>query len=510
MARRGRRFLSALALAALLASCTVPKDQQGREPDPDGNRERDRTDQQVEIDPNDGTIITRSDTTTPTGPDSRPADVPDRTFPGLGDPRIDVSSYDVAVRADPGKKEIRGRVVIKLQPVGPRDLPQFTLDLRGPKVTTTLVDGKVARTAVDGHQIIITPGKPVAAGRPHTVVIRYGGVPDQATFPALNIPVGWQPDEHGGWFTMSEPDGTSTWVPVSDHPSDKAVWKVSLDTPAGVTGVSNGRLLSHATKAGRTTWIWEEPQQMAPYLVLAAVGDFDLVQRTVGTRHDTFAFPKDLSAGKRASFDALDDILDYYAETFGPLPGSESHAGQNAGAIVVDFNLGVALETQTRPLFGTDSVRENDAGALAHELGHQWFGDNVSLADWPDLWLNEGFATYADWLYRDHSGKAKIDDIAEETAKEYANVGLTVRDPTAAGTFDLVVYNRGALTLHALRKTVGDTHFFQILRQWTSQYAGRSATTADFVALSSKVSGRNLTGFFHDWLDKAPQPKLPS
>ena len=447
---------------------------------------------------------TTTTTTNVPGPSTTAHDVADRTFPHLGDPRIDVASEAVTLRADLGRADISGHVTIVLRPVGDAPLAAFTLDLHGPKVGRATVGGRPARVTATAAEITIEPARPLPPHRPATVVIDYAGTPNPTMDPVLGVPIGWQSDDHGGWFTISEPNGTSTWVPVSDHPSDKAVWSINLDTPAGATGVSNGRLISHATAHGRTTWVWREREPMASYLVLVAVGHYDLVQRPgpVGTQV-LFAFPPDMPAGQRQAYDALDGIMTYYGATFG------GPVDDDAGAIVVDKPIFLALESQTRPLFGTDAISGGIVDALAHELGHQWFGDAVTLADWPDLWLNEGFATYTDWLYRDHLGKERIDDIAAATAARFANVSLTVRDPVAAGRFDMVVYERGALTLHALRKTVGDAAFFEILRTWIRRYDGRSATSDDFVRLSSQIAGRDLTAFFSAWLDHVPQPPLP-
>jgi aminopeptidase N len=362
-----------------------------------------------------------------------------------------------------------------------------------------------ASAEVDGHEWTIRPNAPLLPGSTTTVEIDYGGNPDQTPFRAFPgaPPTGWQPDDQGGWYTMSEPYGASNWVPVSDHPSDKATWKVTLDTPSGVTGVSNGHLVSHESRAGRTRWVWQEDEPMASYLVLAAVGAYDLDRRTGPDGMDlTFAFPPSLSKARRSAFDELDPIVTYFGDVFGPLPG------RDLGAIVVDDDLGVALEVQSRPLFAMHDISEEQAGPLAHELAHQWFGNDVTLEDWRDLWLNEGFATYADWLYQASRG-ADIDAVAARTADDFSGVGLTVRDADAAKTFDMVVYNRGALTLHALRKTVGDDDFFRIMRTWVRRHSGRSATTEDFVTLASEVAGRDLTAFFASWLDSPDQPDLP-
>lgn len=500
MSARGRRAGTVVAAGLLvlggLGGCSASND--------DGGRDRATTTRE-------GAGPSDTSTTTggvgeepPPGPDPAIDDVSDATFDGLGDPRIDVLSYDVVVTAEPEDPLVTGEVAISLSALTTDPLPSFTLDLRGPRIDDVTVDDEPAEVTVDGAEVTIEPAEPLAPGEESRVEVRYHGEPDQTSFPALGVPVGWQPDTAGGWFTMSEPDGTSTWVPVSDHPSDKATWSITLDTPDGVTGVANGHLASRESAGGRTRWAWEHEQPMATYLVLAAIGDYELVDHEGPDGIDvTFAFPSDLSDARREGFEDTDDILAFFADTFGAYPFAD------AGAIVVDTELGVALENQTRPMFGTDSVYEGEVYALAHELAHQWFGDDVTLATWPDLWLNEGFAVYADWLYQDHTGEEDIDDQARATAESYQDVALAVRDPLAAGTFDLVVYERGALTLHALRLEVGDDVFFAILRRWVEEHGGRTGSTEELVAIASDEAGRDLAPFLASWLDTTPQPDLP-
>ncbi|WP_426570908.1 M1 family metallopeptidase [Aquihabitans sp. McL0605] len=449
-------------------------------------------------------------TTTRPAPASTIDDVPDGTFPGLGDPRIDVQHYDVLVKATPGKAPIVGYAKIRLRSTTDGPLKSFTLDLRGPKIARLSVDGEPAESSAAHNELTITPRKPIAPGTTVTLVAQYAGPPDQDEFPGWGMPVGWQDDDEGGWFSMSEPNGTATWVPVNDHPSDKATWTVTLDVPTGVTGVSNGRLEGGRSKAagkGRVRWTWNETEPMASYLVLTAVGHYDLIQRSLAQVHgvhEVLAFPPSISAHDRAGFDPIGDILAFYSDSFGRYPDDD------AGAIVVPTMLGLALESQSRPLFGTDSLLGGGVQPLAHELAHQWFGDAVTPDNWTDVWLNEGFATYADWMWEEHIGGRTVDKQAERTASARADATLAVRDPKAARTFAPAVYDGGAVTLHALRRTVGDETFFRILRTWISTYSGTTANTADFVALASKESGRDLTAFFRSWLDQAPQPALPS
>lgn len=435
--------------------------------------------------------------------DPRVRDVPDEVFSGLGDPRIDVADYQVRVRADPGEPRISGTARIRLTAATAEPLRSFTLDLRGPRVAQALVDGRRARVDVDGDQIEVTPASPLAPGQPTNVVLTYAGVPEPATFPRLGTPVGWQADDDDGWFTMNEPSGTSSWMPVSDHPSDKATWTITLDTPARVTGVANGRLLSKQAVAGRRRWVWQTDQPMASYLAFVAVGAYDLVTRDGPAGTDVvLAFPPDLSAERRAAFDELDPMLTFFADTFGPYPDDD------AGAVVVTTSLGLAMETQTRPLFGPDAFAGDHVWALAHELAHQWYGNAVSPARWQDLWLNESFATYADWLWREHEGQGSVRDLADGEGVTTTG-SLSVIDPDAAASFDGVVYEGGARALHALRLQVGDDDFFALLRRWFADNRGRSVTTEDFVALAEEITGEDLGPWVDRWLRAVEQPELP-
>ncbi|MEO6987360.1 MAG: M1 family metallopeptidase, partial [Aquihabitans sp.] len=337
-------------------------------------------------------------------------------------------------------------------------------------------------------------------GEPVDVTIDYEGIPDGGEFTALGLIRGWQADDEDGWYTMSEPSGTSTWVPSSDHPSDKATWTVTLDTPANVEGISNGRLVSRERVGDRRHWRWESDQPMASYLALAAVGRYDLVERDGpdGTKV-LFAFTKTLSEEDRAAFDELDDMIEFFTDTFGPYPN------QDLGAIVVPANLGLALETQTRPLFGRDGVSRGVVWALAHELGHQWFGNAVSPATWQDLWLNEGFATYADWLYEAHVAGTDVYEVADMGSC----CSSAVMSPVAAVTFGDPVYRGGARALQGLREQVGDDDFFAIVRRWYADFGGGIASTDDFIALAEDVTGDDLEPWAETWLHSDRQPELP-
>jgi len=499
--------LAATVLAGSVAACSASGDDRASGDRP-GQTDRSTTTEPGSDSTQPGTE--EGTTTTPGGPFAEPDpdvdDVADEIFDGLGDPRIDVDHYEVVVRADPGKPGISGTATITLSATTAEPLPSFTLDLRGPKVTSATADGADADVKVEdsGEEIVVTPNEPLEPGAEAEVVLKYKGEPEQGKFPGLGVPVGWQADDEGGWFTMSEPDGTSSWVPVSEHPFDKATWTVTLDTPKDAVGVSNGRLKSKKVDGKRRSWVWDTNEPMASYLVLAAIGDYDLVDRKgPGGVRITLALPTSLPDQDRAGFDELDDIITYYEDTFGGFPDDD------AGAIVVPTTLGLALEVQTRPMFGLDAVGDGEIWALAHEVAHQWYGNAVTPASWSDLWLNESFATYADWLYLDHTGEVDIEDSTGGGAGGPSGSDLAVLDPEAAATFDPAIYEGGARALHALRLTVGDKTFFEILRRWFVDNDGTSVTTDDFIVLAEKVSGDDLGTFVDAWLRSPDQPDFP-
>jgi aminopeptidase N len=197
-------------------------------------------------------------------------------------------------------------------------------------------------------------------------------------------------------------------------------------------------------------------------------------------------------------------MLTFFADRFGPYPFHEY------GVVVPDLRTGgFGFESQTLSLLAPDvfSDRVGAGTVLSHELAHQWFGDDVSPATWRDIWLNEGFATYAEWLWEDHALGVPLTVNVDRARRAVDRPGSTsVDDPGVGAMFATVVYQRGALTLDALRHTVGDTTFFTLLRTYVQRYGGRSASTRDFVALAGQVAGRDLTSFFAAWLGPGPLP----
>jgi aminopeptidase N len=245
---------------------------------------------------------------------------------------------------------------------------------------------------------------------------------------------------------------------------------------------------------------------MAPYLLTLAVGDYELTDREVDgiTYRDAVSrgLPERFAQNARAALDRQPEVVDFLADLLGsPYPFTE------CGAIVTDSSLGFALETQTRPIYARDFFGSADGAQLVvvHELAHQWTGDDLRLDRWSDIWLNEGFATYAEWAWTAaEGGEGVADQLADVLDRpaddEFWDQAIGDPGPGTDELFSEAVYVRGAATLAALRAEIGDDAFAQLLSRWTTDRAGQAVTTAEFTALAAEVAGTDLTGFFDRWL----------
>jgi aminopeptidase N len=236
-----------------------------------------------------------------------------------------------------------------------------------------------------------------------------------------------------------------------------------------------------------------------------ATGRFDLDEGVAAASGVPLrnAYPEGSADRYRTAFARTGDMVDLFTRLFGPYPF------EVYGVIVVPERLDFAIENQTLSLFDLSTAAGDAEPIAAHELAHQWFGDSVSLQRWSDIWLKEGFATYAEALWLEHS-RPGYDLDAEMAAvwSRHASAG-PIDSPSRADLYGVAVYQRGGLTLHALRRTVGDDAFFTLLRRWTGTYRNGNATTEQFVALASEVTGRPLEAFFRSWLSDRRMPPLP-
>jgi aminopeptidase N len=427
--------------------------------------------------------------------------------PGLGDPYFpkagnggyDVGHYYLRLRYRPRSNHLQGKATLHAHAT--QNLSRFDLDFRSMHVSSVHVNGKRARFHRRGQELKISPRGGLRRGKPFVVRVRYGGHPHPVTDPDGSND-GWTPTNDGA-FVASEPQGAPTWFPCNDYPTDKASYGIRITVPKGKTAVANGELTQQVTHHGRTTFAWNEDSPMATYLATATTGKFQ-VTRSMADGIPSYVAIDPKEAGAKGSIGKTPAILRLFQPRFGAYPFGVT------GAIVDHApQVGYALETQTRPVYDSSP----SVATVAHELSHQWFGDSVSLRRWRQIWLNEGFATWSQWLWQEHAG--------EETTQQRFNrlyhshpagdKGFWNPPPGNPGgpahMFDGTIYERGGMTLEALREKIGQATFMRVLRDWVRDHAYGNAGIKQFIHLAEADSGQDLDHFFHVWLYRSGKPK---
>ncbi len=435
-------------------------------------------------------------------PASGSVGIGDPYFPQDGNGGIDVLHYDVRDSYSFGSGRLAGRTRLDIHAT--QELSRFDLDFLLP-VRSVTVDGRRARFRSTGdHELRIRPAKPVANGAQFRVDVRYAGVPAAES-------------SHGesNWLantdevvTMNEPHMAAWWFPANDHPRDKASFDIRITVPRGKDVVANGVLVGARKRHGLTTAHWRAVEPMAPYLAFFAAGDFE--KRSVSCHGITNFVAVSKSSPEFARGEAAKQLADQtctiitaYESVLGPYPFSAM------GGLVTSLPVSFALENQTRPTYPLLSGPSQ--GLIAHELAHQWFGDSVSVSNWRDIWLNEGFAQFLQTYYSTEvvGGDPMQDWLVSNYELYDSEAGLwklSIDDPGPARLFDGAVYLRGSMAVQALRHRIGDTAFWTLLRTWVSHRAYGNGSVADFEALASAVSGQDLTAFFDAWLSAKVVP----
>ena len=441
------------------------------------------------------------ETVEPMDPDAGSSGLGDSLFPEFGNGGYDVEHYalDITVN-DVSTSDLTARTTIEAKAT--QTLSSFNLDFVGFDISNISIDEKAATFERDGQELTITPPAPLEQNQLFTVTIQYSGSPDRFISKSMSFQTGWVTFD-GGSFVLSEPDGAASFFPTNDHPLDKATYTFRVTVPEPFEVAANGILMDTIDNGDTNTFIFEARDPMASYLTTINIDEFDVetMESESGTPIRNY-YATDLPEEVRNPFARQAKMLSYFGDLFGPYPF------EVYGSLVIDVSLGVALETQTLSIYGQDMIApeyvESSELVVAHELAHQWFGNSVSVADWREIWLNEGFATYAEGLWVEHrDGREALDDWIKSRYLALVSMreGVTPPGrPTARSLFNGGVYFWGGITLHALRLEVGDEAFFEVLRTYYERYKGGNATTDGFIAVAEEVSGKDLQVFFDNWL----------
>jgi aminopeptidase N len=331
-----------------------------------------------------------------------------------------------------------------------------------------------------------------------------GWLPDQAYCDGRNTRLA-----DGGFTGVGQPGGDFTWYPNNTTPDDKATYTTRLTAPNGWSAVGVGRLVAKNQLAGgQVQWVWDETTPMPTFLSLASFGQFTEHTASItvgGSSIPVWAYSApglDQGSNSWATLQStLSEILNWGSQQFGP------YQPNSAGYVLAPLKVGWALETQGRPLI-TETF---PLSVLVHEYAHQWAGNSVTVSDWSDLWMPEGFATYAEWLWtEDHGGDSALTAGRSAWFRERNDSiiwSVPPGQPKANQLWGPWNYTGAGIAWAALRSGVGDAVFEQIVKTWLSRYQNSNCSTAAFVALAEEISGRDLSRWQKDWLDTAAKPQ---
>jgi aminopeptidase N len=420
-------------------------------------------------------------------------------YPGA--PKIDVTYYGLDLRLTHTPNYLRGAATITFKSTT-NNLNQFFLDLHAQlSVDSIKSAGRPITFSRLTDQVLITPPQPLTAGQAFTLTVYYQGNPaSQRGFGSFAFSA-HGPNNAPAIWSLSEPYGAPDWFPCKDTPTDKADSSaVSITADKQFVSVSNGILTATVDNPDSTrTYRWRNSYPIAQYLISIAMANYERYDtpftyqtQTMPVTH--FIYPETLS-GVRSNLDRTTSMLQLFSNLFGPYPFLREKYGH------AQFGWNGGMEHQTISSMGAFSP-----SIIAHELAHQWFGDKITCRDWKHIWLNEGFASYAEALYAESAGGRAnyLNSILNFMSQaRNARGTLVVQDITNENEIfnSNRTYAKGATVLHMLRGIVGDSTFFRILRTYASTptLAYGTAVTEDFQTVAQQVSGQNLDYFFKQW-----------
>ena len=432
--------------------------------------------------------------------------------PGLGDPYYpqagnsgyDVTKYQITINWDPGTQTLTGTTIISARATQQLNSFYFDLVLHTNKVS---INGVPAEAIARGFSdVYVKPAQPIAAGSTFQVDVAYSGKPGDYKQGDVQP---WSATD-GEWILAGEPESSAWWYPANDHPSDPALMDVSIRVPTGMQAISVGRLESadSGNEKDFDTWHWIARQPMATYLNFMTIGHYELKQGIDHGLPYVYAVSEKLPPEQRkVALTALmttGERIRTLERMFGPYPFTE------LGGVVPAHRLWFGgLETQTRPVYDARSILNHnfEPGLLNHELAHMWFGDNVTVRQWNDIFTTEGYASWAQWGATELTGGRKANDSLnrayDRLKDDDAFWKITMIDPGRNHLFD-AVYVRGPMALQALRNVIGDQAFFNLARDWAQDPGSR--TLEEWMAAAQAHTTVDLGPFFRAWIYSPTAP----
>lgn len=443
-------------------------------------------------------------------PPPEPLGIGDPLFPYLGNPGYDVTAYDLAFTYS-GDNTKPLDAVTKIDALTTERLERVNLDLTQGTVSSVEVDGTPARFVTAGEDLVVTPRSAIDAGARMRITVHHTSETD---------------GKDGGWLRTTDglamanqADAARRVFPGNDHPADKAYFTFRITTPERLTAVANGLPVAKTRHGGTVIWTYRTHHPMATELAQVSIGNSAVVHREG---------PHGLPVRDVVPAADREKLERWLAKTPAHLRWMEREVGpypfETYGMLIAGADTGFELETQTLTLFERSLFTRPEYpewyvdSIMVHELAHHWFGNSVSPRTWSDLWLNEGHATWYEARYAEEHAKKAL-KTRMRNAYRNSDRWRAAGGPPAApepptpgqpiSLFRPVVYDGSALVLYALRQRIGDDAFQRVERDWVRIHRDGTATTADFTSLASRISGRDLSGFFKEWLYGRTTPPMP-
>lgn len=426
-------------------------------------------------------------------------------------PIFKVKHSRIRVELDFEKKALAGKVEHTIEPIG-SPIQRVIFDATEMSFKSIRVDGVPARYSVEPKSVAIDLGSQLGAGKSITVEIEYLTTPRRGLY--FRGPTKQEPGRKLQAFTQGESEDSKYWYPCYDYPNMRTSTETFVTVPQSMAVVSNGRLVgvSEPDAKGKKTWHFEEEMPHSSYMTSLVAGEFVRTEETHGPVLIQYFLPPDKEALARRSFEKTPKIIDFFER----VTGQKYPYSKYAQSVVSDFMFGgmenISATTLTERTLHTERAHLDFASEslVAHELAHQWFGDLLTCKDWSNAWLNEGFATYFDSLFKeDDMGEDEfqyfmmrspaMENFFAETER-YQRPIVTKRYWDADELFDYHTYEKGSWVLNCLRGTLGDEVFFRGIKSYVAKYKNSLVETFDFRKAMEEASGIDLESFFDQWL----------
>lgn len=429
----------------------------------------------------------------------------DPYMPRAGNRGYRVSRYELDLTYKVASNRLSGKAIVTAATTQTRNKFAFDLSQTLAVSKVTVNGSRAAKYTHQNGKLTITPAQKIPSGGALSVTVQYSGTPKPVRGPWGEV--GWEELSEGA-LVASQPNGAASWFPCDDHPSSKASYQISVTTDSPYHVVANGALVRKQVRASHTTWVYEQSEPMATYLATVQIGHYERRRVANNTSVPMHAvLPQRLRTRFDHDFGRQPKMMETFIRLFGPYPFADYTV------VVTDDDLEIPVESQGISVFGANHCdgRRGSERLVAHELAHQWFGNSLTLGAWRDIWLHEGFACYAEWLWAENSGGPTAREIAAAVHRTQSGLpyDLVLGDPGPTLMFDDRVYKRGALTVHALRTELGDDNFFALLHKWTAKHRYGTVTTEDFTDLAAHFADHSLRPLWDGWLFDRNLPALP-